>query len=62
MFLRTKLDETLVVYRSFTDFPPTLHRLWYGGSTEEEGKNNVGTTAEKSFTFSRLQEKVEVFL
>ena len=34
LFLRTKLGEALIPNGIFTDFAPTLHRLWYGGRAE----------------------------
>ena len=36
MIFRAKLGEPPFYNGIFTDFAPTLHRLWYGGSTEEE--------------------------
>ena len=45
MFLPTKLDEGPIQNRFFTDFPPTLHRLWYGGRAKEE-RTYSGTTRE----------------
>ena len=41
---------------------PTFHRLCTDFGTEDQRRKKGRTTAEKSFTFSRLQEKVEFFL
>ncbi len=38
--LRTKLDDPPLLDSIFTDFAPTLHRLWYGGTREEHGRKN----------------------
>ena len=45
LFLRTKLAEAPIQNGIFTDFAPTLHRLWYGGRTKEERRINGGTKA-----------------
>ena len=42
LFLRTKLDEALIPNGIFTDFAPTLHRLWYGGRAELRRNYNEG--------------------
>ena len=34
--LPTKLDANPILHRGFTDFAPTLHRLWYGGRTKAQ--------------------------
>ena len=35
LFLLTKIGANSMKRRSFTDFAPTLHRLWYGGSAKD---------------------------
>jgi hypothetical protein len=49
----------------FTDFPPTLHRLWYGGSLEAQPFHYGGTSHEenslKAKKINAKQEKVSSF-
>ena len=42
LILLTKLDMPPLLIRSKNAHSPTLHRLWYGGSTEEERWNSEG--------------------
>jgi hypothetical protein len=42
LFLRTKLAEAPIQNGIFTDFAPTLHRLWYGGTTDLQRTWNEG--------------------
>ena len=44
LFLRTKLDDPSLYNRLSTEFAPTLHRLWYGGTTEDHRRHNLSKT------------------
>ena len=55
LFLLCKLAEDPIMNRTFTDFAPTLHRLWYGGRAEDEGRKMRGVSWAKDInTFSFL--------
>ena len=45
-FLRSSSVPNSMLLRSFTDFAPTLHRLWYGGRAKEERTYIGGTLGE----------------
>ena len=42
--LLSKLAEAPIINRTFTDFAPTLHRLWYGGRAKDEGRKMRGVS------------------
>ena len=44
LFLVSKLAEAPMINRTFTDFAPTLHRLWYGGRAKDEGRKMRGVS------------------
>ena len=53
--LLSKLAEAPMINRTFTDFAPTLHRLWYGGRAKDEGRKMRGVSWAKDInTFSFL--------
>jgi len=46
-FLRSSSVPNSMILRSFTDFAPTLHRLWYGGRAKEQ-RTYMGGTLRKN--------------
>ena len=46
-FLRFSSVPNSMILRSFTDFAPTLHRLWYGGRAKEQ-RTYMGGTLRKN--------------
>ena len=46
-FLRSSSVPNSMILRSYTDFAPTLHRLWYGGRAKDQ-RIYIGGTLRKN--------------
>ena len=49
--LHTKLGEAPLYNRPFTEFAPSLHRLWYGGRTKDHRRMNESKSIENVLLF-----------